>query len=72
MFVLSSDDQEDIFTVSFVCFLSLRMIPSAAIKITTNAIRAKAGMVTTPNIFQSISVQGLPGAQATTFREFIH
>ena len=44
---------------------------SAAVKITTNAIRAKAGIVTTPNIFQSISVQGLPGAQARTFKALI-
>ena len=40
-------------------------------KITTKAIRAKAGMVTIQNIFQSISVQGLPGEQETTFKELM-
>lgn len=45
---------------------------SAARKITTKAIHAKAGIVTTPNIFQSISVQGLPGAQVKTFKELIY
>ena len=40
--------------------------------ITMNAINAKAGIVINQNIFRSIKVQGLPGAQVRTFNEFIY